>query len=272
MTMMTLNQQTSKKKKRKGRKGRVPMQDMSIMDHAEELRRRIFVVLAFFIVALIGGFFLAVPVITFLQNSPQAADMPFNAFRLTDPLRVYMNFAVITALVLIIPVILYQLWAFVSPGLKENEQKATLAYIPIAFLLFLAGIAFSYFILLPFVISFMGQMADRLEINEMYGINEYFSFLFQLTIPFGLLFQLPVVVMFLTRLGVVTPAFLRKIRKYAYFALLVIAGIITPPELTSHLFVTVPMLILYEISITISAITYRKYHGTTDHNGQESAK
>nr|WP_078392367.1 twin-arginine translocase subunit TatC [Shouchella patagoniensis] len=259
MTMMKTSQQTSKKKKRN--KQRVPMQDMSVMDHAEELRRRIFVVLAFFIAALIGGFFLAVPVISYLQEAPQAADMPFHAFRLTDPLRIYVNFSIIMALIIIIPVILYQLWAFISPGLKEEEQKATLAYIPISFSLFLIGIAFSYFILIPFVMSFMSDMASRLQISEMYGINEYFSFLFQLTIPFGFLFQLPVVVMFLTRLGVVTPAFLNKIRKYAYFVLLVIAGIITPPELMSHLLVTFPMLILYEISIVISRATYRKYNG-----------
>ncbi len=217
----------------------------------------------FFIAALIGGFFLAVPVISFLQQAPQAVDMPFHAFRLTDPLRVYVNFAMIMALILIIPVILYQLWSFISPGLKENEQKATLAYIPISFLLLLAGISFSYFILIPFVMSFMSDMATRLEISEMYGINEYFSFLFQLTIPFGFLFQLPVIVMFLTRLGIVTPAFLSKIRKYAYFVLLIIAGLITPPELMSHLLVTFPMLILYEISIAISRATYRKYNKTT---------
>ncbi|GAF17559.1 LOW QUALITY PROTEIN: twin-arginine translocation protein TatC [Bacillus sp. JCM 19046] len=258
---MTTNQQTSKKKKRNKRDR--PLEDMSLMDHAEELRRRIFVVLAFFIAALIGGFFLAVPVISFLQQAPQAVDMPFHAFRLTDPLRYYVNFAMIMALILIIPVILYQLWSFISPGLKENEQKATLAYIPISFLLLLAGISFSYFILIPFVMSFMSDMATRLEISEMYGINEYFSFLFQLTIPFGFLFQLPVIVMFLTRLGIVTPAFLSKIRKYAYFVLLIIAGLITPPELMSHLLVTFPMLILYEISIAISRATYRKYNKTT---------
>ncbi|KQL57143.1 twin-arginine translocase subunit TatC [Shouchella lehensis] len=246
--------------KKKKHKKNIPLSDMSIMDHAVELRRRVLVILVFFVIALIGGFMLAVPVIAYLQAAPLAADMPFHAFRLTDPLRIYVNFAMLVAFVLIIPVILYQLWAFVAPGLKEEEQKATLAYIPISFFLLLAGFAFAYFILIPYVMSFMSTMADRLDINEMYGINEYFSFLFQLTIPFGFLFQLPVVVMFLTRLGIVTPQLLTKIRKYAYFVLLVIAGLITPPELMSHLLVTLPMLILYEISIAISRATYRKHH------------
>ncbi|MEB1808944.1 MAG: twin-arginine translocase subunit TatC [Bacillaceae bacterium] len=232
--------------------------DMSVYDHIGELRRRLIIVFVFFAIALIGGLFLAKPIITFLQSAPTAQDIPMNAFKPIDPLRVYMTFAFFSAFLIIFPVILYQLWAFISPGLHETERKVTLAYIPIAFLLFLTGISFSYFILFPFVIQFVGTLAGQLGINEMYGINEYFNFLFQLTIPFGLLFQMPVVIMFLTRLGIVTPAFLGRARKFAYFGLLVIAGLITPPELISHLMVTVPLFLLYEISIVISRVAYRK--------------
>ncbi|MBM0067618.1 twin-arginine translocase subunit TatC [Alkalicoccobacillus gibsonii] len=239
-------------------------QDMSIWGHLEELRRRLFVVLAFFIVALIIGFFISSPLITLLQQTPEAKDLPMNAFKMTDPLRIFMTFTFAIGLVLIFPVVLYQLWAFVKPGLHEKEQKATLAYIPIAFVLFLVGVAFAYFVLFPFILSFMSTMAERLNITEQYGINEYFDFLFQLILPFGALFQLPVVVMFLTRIGLLTPDFLRTIRKYAYFVLLVIAGFITPPDLFSHLMVTVPLLLLYEFSIWLSKLTYRKYKLTED--------
>ncbi|MDV2686638.1 twin-arginine translocase subunit TatC [Alkalihalophilus lindianensis] len=232
--------------------------DMSVMDHIGELRRRIMIVVVFFLIALIAGFFLATPLITYLQNAPTAQDLSMHAFKMTDSIRVFMTFAFASALIIIFPVILYQLWAFIRPGLHENEQKATLAYIPIAFILFLTGIAFSYFILFPFIIHFMSDLAERLNITEHYGINEYFSFLFQITLPFGLLFQLPVVVMFLTRLGLITPAFLSSVRKLAYFLLLVIAGFITPPELLSHLMVTLPLLLLYEFSIWVSRLTYRK--------------
>ncbi|MDY7221049.1 twin-arginine translocase subunit TatC [Halalkalibacterium halodurans] len=232
--------------------------DMSLMDHIAELRRRILIIVVFFAIALVVGFFLATPMITYLQGAPTAQDLPMNAFKLTDPLRVYMTFAFTSAFILVFPIILYQLWAFVSPGLHENERKATLAYIPIAFFLFLGGLSFAYFILFPFLIQFIGGLAERLHINELYGINEYFTFLFQITMPFGVLFQLPVVVMFLTRLGIVTPEFLRSVRKYAFFVLLVVAGFITPPELISHLMVTVPLLLLYEFSIWVSHLTYRK--------------
>lgn len=232
--------------------------DMSVMDHIVELRRRLVIVFVFFAIAFIAGFFFASPIITYMQSTPTAQDLPMNAFKMTDPLRIFMTFAFAIALILTIPLILYQLWAFIRPGLHENEQKATLAYIPIAFILFLGGLAFSYFVLFPFIIQFMGTLAERLNITEQYGVNEYFSFLFQITLPFGFLFQLPVVVMFLTRLGLVTPDFLKSMRKMAYFILLVIAGLITPPELISHLMVTFPLLLLYEFSVWVSKLTYRK--------------
>lgn len=231
---------------------------LTVIEHIEELRRRIIIVLVFFIFGLVIGFFTSGPIVTFLQSAPEAANIPMNAFKLTDPFKVYMKFAFITAFIIISPVALYQLWAFISPGLYPHERKVTLAYIPISVLLFLGGLSFAYFLLFPFAIRFIGRLSDMLNINEMYGINEYFTFLLQITLPFGFLFQLPILILFLTRLGIISPMFLVKIRKYAYFVLLVIAGLITPPDLVSHLIVTVPLFLLYEFSIFIAKIGYKK--------------
>lgn len=232
--------------------------EMSVYDHIGELRKRIIIIASFFFVSAIGGFFLAEPIIVYLQQTDQAKDLTMNAFRMTDSIKIFMQFAFLIAFIITFPVILYQLWAFISPGLYERERRVTLSYIPISIILFLSGLAFSYYILFPFVVDFMNRLAERLEINQVIGINEYFQFLFQLTIPFGILFQMPVIVMFLTRLGIITPDFMVKIRKYAYFGLLVVGALITPPELMSHLMVTVPLFILYEISIVISRIAYRQ--------------
>ncbi|WP_416723551.1 twin-arginine translocase subunit TatC [Bacillus stercoris] len=237
---------------------RMKVNQMSLLEHFAELRKRLLIVALAFVVFFIAGFFLAKPIIVYLQETDEAKQLTLNAFNLTDPLYVFMQFAFIIGIVLTSPVILYQLWAFVSPGLYEKERKVTLSYIPISILLFLAGLSFSYYILFPFVVDFMKRISQDLNVNQVIGINEYFHFLLQLTIPFGLLFQMPVILMFLTRLGIVTPMFLAKIRKYAYFTLLVIAALITPPELLSHMMVTVPLLILYEISILISKTAYRK--------------
>ncbi|WP_404447333.1 twin-arginine translocase subunit TatC [Sutcliffiella horikoshii] len=232
--------------------------EMSVYDHIGELRKRIIITASFFFVSAIGGFFLAEPIIVYLQQTDEAKELTMNAFRMTDPIKIFMQFAFLIAFIITFPITLYQLWAFISPGLLEKERRVTLSYIPISIFLFLSGLAFSYFILFPFVVDFMGRLADRLEINQVIGINEYFQFLFQLTLPFGILFQMPVIVMFLTRLGLITPSFLVEIRKFAYFSLLVVGGLITPPELISHLMVTVPLFILYEISIVISRVSYRK--------------
>ncbi len=232
--------------------------DMTIYEHIGELRKRLVMTVVFLFCAMILSFFLAEPLIVYLQGADEAKELTMNAFRLTDPVKIYMQFAFIIAFVMTSPVILYQFWAFISPGLYEKERKVTLSYIPVSVILFIGGVAFSYFILFPFVVDFMTRIADRLNINQVIGINEYFQFLFQLTIPFGILFQLPVVIMFLTRLGLVTPMFLSSIRKYAYFVLLVIAAFITPPELLSHMMVTVPLLLLYELSIFISRFSYKK--------------
>ena len=234
------------------------IEEMSVIEHITELRKRLILIVVFFFIAVIGGFLLSRPIIVYLQHTDEAKNLTLNAFNLTDPLMVYMQFAFIIALIITSPLILYQLWSFVSPGLYEKERKVTLSYIPISIGLFLLGVSFAYFLLFPFVVDFMERISNDLEINQVIGINQYFTFLLQLTVPFGLLFQLPVVVMFLTRLGIVTPMFLSKVRKYAYLVLLVIAAFITPPELTSHLMVSVPLFILYEISIWVSRIAYRK--------------
>ncbi|KKB72644.1 preprotein translocase subunit TatC [Bacillus sp. TH008] len=232
--------------------------EMSLLEHIIELRRRLVFIAFFFAVFVMAGFFLAKPIILYLQQTDEAKLLTLNAFKLTDPLLVYMQFAVIIGAVMTSPLVLYQLWAFISPGLYEKERKVTLSYIPVSIILFLGGIAFSYFILFPFVVEFMTNLSDDLKVNQVIGIYEYFQFLIQLTLPFGLLFQMPVIIMFITRLGLVTPMMLAKIRKYAYFFLFVIAAFITPPDMLSDFMVAAPLLILYEISIIISRISYRK--------------
>jgi len=232
--------------------------EMSVYEHLGELRKRLIIVTIFFVAALIASFFLVEPIILYLQGTDEAKQLTMNAFRLTDPIKIYIQFTFIIALIITAPVFLYQLWAFVSPGLYEKERKVTLSYIPLSVLLFLGGISFSYFVLFPFVVDFMLNLAGRLGINQVIGINEYFQFMLQLILPFGLLFQMPVLVMFLTRLGIITPMLLSRIRRYAYFMLLIIAAFITPPDVVSQIIVTLPLCVLYEISIWISKIAYRK--------------
>lgn len=232
--------------------------DMTVYEHIGELQKRLMFVVVFFLLAVIVSFFLAEPLIRYLQHADEAKQLTMNAFRITDPLKIYMEMIMFIAIIMTSPLILFQVWSFISPGLYERERKVTLSYIPISLLLFLGGLSFSYFILFPYVVKFMMGLSNNLNIQQVIGINEYFHFLFQITIPFGFLFQLPVIMLFLTRLGIVTPMLLAQMRKVAYFVLLVIAAFITPPDIVSHMMVTVPLLLLYEISIWISKIGYKK--------------
>lgn len=233
--------------------------DLTLIEHIDEIRKRLMILVVFFVIAVVGSFFLAKPLIHFLQYSEEAQSLTLNAFTITDPIMIYLKVIIFISMVITSPVMLYQLWGFVSPGLFEKERKATLSYIPFTFFLFVGGILFSYEVLFPYVMNFMMLLSADLGINQVIGINEYFNFLFQITLPFGIIFQLPIVLLFLTRLGIITPMMMVKVRKYAYFVLFVIAAFITPPDIFSHLIVTLPLFILYEVSIMISKIGYKKY-------------
>lgn len=233
--------------------------ELTVIEHVEELRKRLFISAVFFAIALFVGFYLAKPIIKYIQYSDEAKQLTLNAFNVTDPLAVYLQVSVIVAFILTSPVLLHQLWAFITPGLHETERKATLKYIPYAFFLFLGGLSFSYFVLFPYVMKFMMGLSTDLGIEQTIGINEYFSFLFRLVVPFGLVFQLPVVTLFLARIGVLNPELMVKFRKYSYFVLLVIAVLLAPPDFISNVIVAVPLFILYEVSIVIAKVGYRKY-------------
>ncbi|RNB55727.1 twin-arginine translocase subunit TatC [Brevibacillus gelatini] len=233
-------------------------QEMTVVEHLSELRKRIMWVLAVFVVALIVGFFFAGPLIEYLKQEPIADGVPIISLHPSDVLRVYMQFAFLIGAVVTLPVALYHLWRFVSPGLQEHERRGALYFIPAACFLFITGILFGYYIVFPMIMQFMTGMTETIGADPNYGIAEYFGFLFNMVIPFGVLFQLPIIVMFLTRLRILNPMRLAKARRFAYFGLAVIAITLTPPDIVSDVLVTIPLLLLYEFSVWLSSIVYRK--------------
>lgn len=237
----------------------VNTKELTVLEHIEELRNRLFVTAIFFVVALFVGFYVAKPIIKYIQFSEMAEQFTLNASNPSDPLTVYLSVTFVVALVLVSPVLLFQLWLFITPGLHETERKATLKYIPYAFILFIMGIAFSYFILFPNVMRFMVNLSNDLEIETIVNINDYFGFLFKLVIPFGFIFQLPVLTLFLSRIGILNPMLMVKFRKYSYFVLFVLAVLLAPPDFISNVLIAIPLFILYEVSIVIAKLGYRKF-------------
>ncbi|HJV45456.1 MAG TPA: twin-arginine translocase subunit TatC [Bacillota bacterium] len=232
--------------------------EMSWVDHLGELRKRIIWVLLFFVIALIIGFFFAQPVVEHLKKDPAAAQITWHVFGISDALRIYMQVAFIIAFAVTLPIILYQIWAFVKPGLSDHERRAIGAYLPFSVLLFLVGVAFAYYGIFPMIMKFMLGITESLGAQETYGMTQYFQFMFNLVLPIGLLFELPIIVMFLTTIRVINPFALARYRKYAIFVSVIIASMITPPDLFSHLMAAVPLIILYEASIWLSRMVYRK--------------
>lgn len=228
--------------------------ELHLIDHLEELRKRIIIsTLAFILFFLVGFIYVADIYKWFVKG----LNVKLLVLGPSDIIWIYFMLASVVAIAGTIPVLATQIWLFVRPALRPKERKMTLNYIPALFCLFIIGLAFGYFVILPMIFRFLIQLGgDMFSIN--FTAERYFQFIMNMTIPFGVLFELPVVIMFLTSLGIMNPFVLSRIRKYAYFVLILIAVVITPPDFMSDFIVTIPLLLLYEISINLSKIIYRK--------------
>lgn len=228
--------------------------DMDLIGHFDELRKRLIIILAAFMVLFIAAF---VYVQDIYQWLVQDLDVQLAILGPSDILWVYLMLSCVVAISGTIPIAAYQIWLFVRPALKDTERKVTLAYIPSLFLLFIVGISFGYFIIFPIVYQFLLSMSEDMFMT-FFTTEKYFQFLLHMTLPFGFLFELPVVIMFLTSLGVLNPYRLQKIRKYSYFVLILTAVLITPPDFLSDILVVIPLIFLYECSVLLSKVVYKR--------------
>lgn len=154
------------------------------------------------------------------------------------------------------PYVFYQLWSFIKPGLYEKEQKAARGVVLVCSFLFILGVLFGYFVLAPFAIRFFAgyQLAGNI-VSETTHLSDYVGSLTMFTIPTGILFELPIVIYFLAKIGLVTPDLMKNYRKHAFVIILIVAAIITPPDVITQFLIGVPIFLLYEISIRIAART-----------------
>jgi len=171
----------------------------------------------------------------------------------------HMTISVVAGLIIALPYALWELWRFIRPGLTEREIRGSRGAVGITSLLFITGVLFSYFIVAPLMINFLGGYEVSASVANQIALTSYVGSLTLMTLLMGLLFELPVLILFLTRIGIVTPVFLRKYRKHAVIGILITAGIITPsPDVFSQMIVAVPLYALFEISLAVSARIYRK--------------
>ncbi|MRH42468.1 twin-arginine translocase subunit TatC [Aquibacillus halophilus] len=228
--------------------------EMNFLDHFSELRKRLIWTAIIFLGFFILGFVYVKEIYAFFVRN---LDFTLNVISPGEIIWLYFTMALLVAFTGTIPFLSLQAWLFVRPGLTAKERRVSLAYIPAVFLLFIGGLVFGYYVFVDFILPFLLSLNEGM-FNEMFTVDKYFRFLMRVTLPFAILFEIPIVTMFLTSLGILTPPFLRKTRKYAYFILVVIGTMISPPDFVLQLIVAIPLIILYEISIILSSIVYRK--------------
>ena len=250
-----------------------PDRPMGLMDHLGELRTR----LVRCSIAVIVGFFacwaVVDPIFDVLVN-PLLAVLPkgSHAIYTTLPEAFFtrMHIAFVAGVFLSSPMIFYQVWSFIAPGLYEEEKKYIIPIAVMSALFFICGGAFCYFVVFPYAFSFFVSFATE-EIVAMPKVSDYLSFVLKLILAFGIIFEMPLFAFFLARMGVVTAAMMRKVRRYAILSIFIVAAILTPPDVVSQLLMACPMLILYEISIWVAAAFGRKpkTEKNADDGGQE---
>jgi len=267
----------------KDNKRQNPEKEMSFLDHLEELRWHL--IRATVAVVLFAA--IAFPFKTFLFDGvifgPKSPDFPtykllcksaqiigFDSFCFTEfPFKiqsrkmatqfsVHLWTSITAGFIIAFPYVLYQFWKFISPGLRRNERKNARGFIFIASFLFFLGVLFGYYIVTPLSVHFLGTYMISTQVSNEFDISSFIGLIRACALSSGVIFELPIVIYFLTKVGLVTPEFLKKYRKFALVIVLIFAAIITPPDLASQIVVAVPVIILYEISIIISKRVMKK--------------
>ncbi len=246
---------------------------MTLLDHLSELRVR----LVRCLIALTVGFFACYGfaeelfnylMIPLTRALPSGAKLIYTA--LPEAFFVYMQVALVAGAFLASPYLFYQIWAFIAPGLYDDEKRHIVPIAGASALFFVAGAAFCYFQVFPYAFEFFVGFATD-TIAPMPKLDEYLGFTLKMLLAFGLIFEMPLFAFFLARLGLVTAQWMRKTRKYAILAIFIVAAILTPPDVFSQLMMAAPMLVLYEISILVAAV-FGKKKPAADGEDEEAAQ
>lgn len=229
-----------------------PEGSMSLSGHLRELRNRI-LICVILLLAVFGLCLSFAPrIVTMLTDMGKQFNYVYVYIAPQELFLVYMNVALVGAVVVCFPMLAYQIYAFCSPGLSAKERSYISGALIAGAVCFLLGVAFAYFISLPFMLRFLIQFTGEVDVSASISIQSYVSFLLTVFVIFGLVFELPVVSVLLTGLGIVRAEWLVKGRKIMIVVIFVLAAIITPPDIVSQIMVAVPMLGLYELSIVLS--------------------
>ncbi|OIP48983.1 MAG: twin arginine-targeting protein translocase TatC [Flavobacteriaceae bacterium CG2_30_34_30] len=266
-----------------GRNKKDPNKEMSFLDHLEDLRWHLIRATLSVVIVGIAAFFAKDFIFDTIIFGPKKGD--FITYRVLCDLAQYIGLqdsfcfeelpfrvqsrlmagqfsahiwtSITAGFVVSFPYVIYEFWKFISPGMMENERSTSRGFIFISSLLFFIGVLFGYYVITPLSINFLGSYQVSGEVFNDFDLSSYIGLVRSSVIASGLIFELPIIIYFLTKIGIVTPEILKKYRKMSLVVVLIISAIITPPDIVSQIIVAIPILVLYEVSILISKIVVR---------------
>lgn len=246
--------------------------NMTLGGHMRELRNRLIVCA----LVLFGGcaYFLTISdrLVNLLADLGLRYGYTFVYLSPQEKLIQYFRLSVVAAIIITIPVALYQLWAFAKPGLKKSESFFFGLVMLFGLLLFCVGVAFAYFVVLPFMLNFLITLGGTDYITASISIAEYLNFVILIFLIFGCVFEMPLLTVILAKMGIASPSMMRKGRGIAIVLIFFIAAVITPPDIVSQILVAVPMIVLYQISIFLAGVFYKpRFTGDDEDDEEEEA-
>ena len=242
------------------RKKKMTDDKQPFLGHLEELRRRLVICAIAVGIGFIISYVFAKQLFSYLilpltKVLPDDSRLIFT--NLPDMFIAYIKVALVAGIILAIPIIFYQLWMFLAPALYQKEKKYIIPFVLFSSILFVAGSLFGYLVVFPYGFKFFVSFATE-DIQALPSVKQYFSFAIRLLLAFGIVFEMPIVVLFLTKIGLITPDSMKKFRKFAILCSFILSAILTPPDVATQLMMALPIIILYEISILLSKAMYRK--------------
>ncbi len=234
--------------------------------HLDELRKRIIICIVAVAVGFFGSFFFAEQIFDILIKPLQAELPPDSMFIFTglpEAFFVYLKLSLFGGILLASPVLLWEVWCFVAPGLYDQEKKYVYPFVIFSTVLFATGVSFGYFVVFPIAFKFFMGYSSEI-IKPLPSIKEYLNFSCKLLFAFGVVFELPLFTLFLAKIGLVNEKMLRSKRKFAILGIFAVAAILTPPDVVSQILMAIPLLVLYEISILVA-----KYFGKKEEEEEE---
>ena len=229
----------------------------SVVTHLDEFRSRLMYSLLAIIIVSLGSFFFSEYILNFINRPYLATGHKLNVFNLTEGFILRLKAAFIAGIFVGLPVIVFHLWRYILPAINKQDRKFARLSIIAAIILLYGGMAFTYFFILPFAVKMLLSFTP-VDMTNTIGASKYLSFVLLFSLGMGIMFELPIIIMILTRIGIVSPAFLISKRKYAIILLWIISAMITPPDILTQSMIAIPLMLLYELSIIISKVMVKR--------------